>query len=371
MTQDPIQPLADIGRRVLQTSRYLTKPPVPDLPQLYESRLGGPVLALSGICGELLERLAATPVAAEPEGLPNEPVSRRAPAPNPDSAPPTLSRPGAAGSTADRRDVDTYSRTEVPSSPSSARRSAEQLSGRFTQRSDTTGPGVPRPEWSRRSSDESGSSEYELDSRDRWEAEAQWELGGAEPQMDDQEASLRHELTRRAPVSRDSRHRADRQPTQSPPGWEPPESPEGEPSPEAHGEERAPVRQGRPEARRTETPSDGHTGNSRAENDRVPGAAASDVPVHRSRLTASTERLAAMLHSHVAQPETVAREGREDSREDGQEGRDVFPSLQEESGTSPITVRPRRARPSFEEIMERLADELETEFVRTYGSSGG
>ena len=365
MTQDPIQPLADIGRRVLQTARYLTMSPVPDqLTGSYESQLGDPVVALAGICGELLERLAAAPVAAEPEGIANEPVSRLAPAPSPRTIFPTLSRHGAAGSTADRRDEGVNSRTE------------DRSSELYPERSYMTGPGpdsmLPRSEQSRRSIDESDAPENELDSRDQLEAAASREPGGAEPQTDDQEASLRPAVARHAPGSRAMRHVPERQPTQRPPSGEPPEWPEGQPSPEERsGETRPPVRQDLPEAGQAETPSDARAEIGRAENGRARGAAASDVPfpAHGSRLTASAERLAAMLHSHVAQPETARRERREDSQEE----RDVFPSRQgdEERGTSLIAVEPGRTWPGFEEIMERLADELETEFVRTYGSSGG
>ncbi len=80
-----------------------------------------------------------------------------------------------------------------------------------------------------------------------------------------------------------------------------------------------------------------------------------------------------MLRSHVAQPEPVTRATEKES----QKGKDVFSSRQgdDESGASRIVDQPARTRPAgragIEEIMERLADELETEFVRTYGSSGG
>lgn len=358
MTRDPIQPLADIGRRVLQTARYLTTSPVPDQ-RSYEPQLRDPVVALSGICAELLETLAAAPAASEPESFTNEPVSRLAPAPNPGSAFPTLSRHGVPGSTAERRaesrDEDVHSRTEHWPTERSTERSIE--------RSEMTGPGpdgVRRSEQSRRSIAESGESENGIDSSDLW---ASREHGGEASQTDGQEASLGPAIERRTPGSRDMRHVPERQPTEKPPGGEPQEWPEGEPSPEARsGERRPPVRRDLPEARQTETPSD-----ARAENGRARGAAASDVPfpAHGSRLTASAERLAAMLHSHVAQPETARRESGEEW--------DVFPSRQgdEERDTSLIAVRPGRTWPGFEEIMERLADELETEFVRTYGSSGG
>lgn len=360
MTQDPIQPLADIGRRVLQTARYLTTPPVPDqLPGSYESQLGDPVVALSGICGGLLERLAAAPLAAEPESFTSEQVTHLAPAPNPRSASPTLSRHGVPGSTAERR---TVSRDEVVYS-----RTEDRPTELSPERSDMTGPGLRRSEQSHRSIAESGASENEPDSRDQWEAAASRESGGEVRQTDDQEASLRPAIARHAPGSRETRHVPERRPTEMPPSGETQEWPEGEPSPEARrGEARPPVRQDLPEARQTESPSD-----ARDEIGRARVAAASDAPfpAHGSRLTASAERLAAMLNSHVAQPETALREGREDSQEE----RDVFPSRQgdEERGTSLIAVEQGRTWPGFEEIMEKLADELETEFVRTYGSSGG
>jgi hypothetical protein len=90
-------------------------------------------------------------------------------------------------------------------------------------------------------------------------------------------------------------------------------------------------------------------------------------PPDGSRLTGSTERLAAMLRAHVAQPEPVA----------GTAGEEVPSSRlgDDERGAAGTVDEPARTRPDsrtgIEEIMERLADELETEFVRTYGSSGG
>jgi hypothetical protein len=103
------------------------------------------------------------------------------------------------------------------------------------------------------------------------------------------------------------------------------------------------------------------------ENGQARGAAESAVPLRDSRFTASTERLAAMLRSHVAQPETAQAE----SQGDG----DVFagPQGDDERGVSHVMGRA-RTQPAglagIEEIMERIADELETEFVRTYGRSG-
>ena len=76
MIQDPIQPLADIGRRVLQTGRYFATLPASGQPlESYETQLRDPVVALSGLCDELL-RLAAAGAAAEPENIPDAAMSR-------------------------------------------------------------------------------------------------------------------------------------------------------------------------------------------------------------------------------------------------------------------------------------------------------
>jgi hypothetical protein len=71
-----------------------------------------------------------------------------------------------------------------------------------------------------------------------------------------------------------------------------------------------------------------------------------------------------MLRSHVAEPV------------EGQGDGDLFPGPQgeDERGASHFMGRA-WTQPAglagVEEIMERIADELESEFVRTYGRSGG
>jgi hypothetical protein len=149
---------------------------------------------------------------------------------------------------------------------------------------------------------------------------------------------------------------------------------EGELSPEERSSYmRPPVRHEESEARQTELPSDVRASGLpvRAENGSARGTGESEAPLQGSRLTGSTERLAAILRSHVAQPEPVTGAG----ETEGQNEKDVFSSGQEddERDTSRIDVQPVRTDgpAGVEEIMERLADELETEFVRTYGSSGG
>jgi len=341
MTQDPIQPLADIGRRVLLTVRYLAMPSVPDQPlESYESQLRDPVVALSGICNELLERLAAVPAASEPENLPNEPGSRFLPAPNPGSAYPTFSRAGAAATRipADERDETADSRRE----------------NQRTERPDTPGLGIDEAspfEESHRSIDESAASPDEI--------------GAAAPQTDSPVAPLRPAIdgSDLYPAARQTASRAPRSRNMQHPV-------ESEPSPEKSSETRPPERQEWPETRQTDLPSDERASEvpARAENVPARGARESDVPLHGSRLTGSTERLAAMLRSHVAQPEPVTRVAEKES----QEGENLFSSRQgdDERGTVDEPARTDR-RAGIEEIMERLADELETEFVRTYGSSGG
>ena len=124
---------------------------------------------------------------------------------------------------------------------------------------------------------------------------------------------------------------------------------------------------------RPETPSDATRRTSevpaRADNGPARGAGEVDplLAPTGSRLTGSTERLAAMLRAHVWQPEPIA----------GTTGEEVPSSQQGDderaaAGTVDEPARTRSDNPTgIEEIMERLADELETQFVRTYGSSGG
>ncbi|HJQ27799.1 MAG TPA: hypothetical protein VJ827_00540 [Rubrobacter sp.] len=374
MTRDHIQPLADIGRRVLRTVRYLTTPPVPDQPlESYETLVRDPLVALSGLCGGLLEGLAAAPVAAEPEILPNEPWSRFVPAPNRGPASPAFSRAGATRVPAVRRDEATYSRMESQ---------AAEWPGTAGTDFDFTSPF----EEVRRSIDDPAPFPDEPGSRGPGEAAASREPGGSvshtespaaappRPAIDGDDLSIR-QTARRTPLPRDTKRPVEPFPTEQPPTDEHRTGSEGEPSPEEHSSKTLPpARQEWPEIRHTESPSDTRASALplRAENGLARGAGDSEIPVRRSRLTGSTERLAAMLRSHVAQPEPVTRV----DEKENQEGEDIFSGRQgdDERGASRIVGQPaaRTAGPAgVEEIMERLADELETEFVRTYGSSGG
>lgn len=149
-----------------------------------------------------------------------------------------------------------------------------------------------------------------------------------------------------------------------------PVGPDGERSQEEHGSEaRPPARQVWPGTRLTGSSAHAPASDlpAQMENGSARGAGESEVPLPGSRLTGSTERLAAMLRSHVAEPEPV-------TRVQSREGEHLFSSRQGDDELGAVD-EPGRARPSgragIVEIMERIAEELETEFVRTYGRTGG
>jgi hypothetical protein len=93
------------------------------------------------------------------------------------------------------------------------------------------------------------------------------------------------------------------------------------------------------------------------------------VPAGETRLAKSAARLAALLRVDA----TVAG-AEEDLPEAAQDGA-AFPVRSGEGHAADAVDEEYRTgshgRIDVEEIMERLADELETSFVRTYGSSGG
>jgi hypothetical protein len=381
MTQDPIQPLADIGRRVLQTVQFLATPPFPDQPlESYESLLRSPVVVLSDICNEVLERPAAAPVAAEPEDHPFEPESRFVPDPNASPAFPTFSRAGAVA-------------TRTPAS-GHAEAADSQRENPAMEQTDSARPGLDGLsafEWSRRAMYEPAPSPDEPGSPELREAAAAPEPGGTVPQAEnparlplwrpaingfDRNPEARQTASR-TPLSRGTSHPAERLPTERPPTGEHPVESDDESSPgERSSETRPPARQEWLDTWRTEIPLHATARApdvaAQAENGPARGAGEVEVlfPPDGSRLTGSTERLAAMLRAHVAQPEPVAGTA-------VTAGEEVSSSRQgdDERGAAGTVDEPARTRPDsrtgIEEIMERLADELETEFVRTYGSSGG
>lgn len=92
------------------------------------------------------------------------------------------------------------------------------------------------------------------------------------------------------------------------------------------------------------------------------------MPTGETRLATSASRLAAMLR---ADAESTGTE--EDLTEVARVG--AASAMRPDDGHAAVPVDERdRARPDsrvgMEEILERLADELETGFVRAYGSSG-
>jgi hypothetical protein len=367
MTRDPIQPLADIGRRVLQTVQYLAKPQVQDQPlESYKDQVQDPLVTLSNICNELLDQIAAAPAAAEPENLPSEPGSRFVPAPNQGSDFPTFSHAGVARIPTDGSDEATDSRRE---------NQAMEWSGTVGAGLDFTSPF----EEVRRSIDSPAPLPGEPRSRDPREAATSREHGRSAPQTENPAAPLRPAIDGYDPPARQAarytpRSRDMKLPAESFPTDERRVGEEGELSPEERSSDtRPPVRHEGSEASLSDLPSDARASDLpvRAENGSARGTGEAEAPLQGSRLTGSTERLAAILRSHVAQPESVTRVDVTESKE----GEDVFSRRQgdDERDTSRIDVQPVRTDgpASVEEIMERLADELETEFVRTYGSSGG
>lgn len=89
------------------------------------------------------------------------------------------------------------------------------------------------------------------------------------------------------------------------------------------------------------------------------------------RLATGASRLAAMMREGAALDPSLSFPG-------GRTRFDGTPEESESPGAQPVEEpveepdRSRRRNPvGVEEVMEQLADELETEFVRTYGSSGG
>jgi hypothetical protein len=92
------------------------------------------------------------------------------------------------------------------------------------------------------------------------------------------------------------------------------------------------------------------------------------IQAGETRLATSASRLTAMLRADA----TAADAG--DSPEAAQDGA-AFPIRSRDGHAADAVDEGYRVgsdgRIDVEEIMERLADELETGFVRTYGSSGG
>jgi hypothetical protein len=342
MTHDPIQPLADIGRRVLQTARYLTTSHAPD-ERLgsYEKCLRDPLVYLSVLCNGVLEHLEVSPVTEGTEDFPYERESLFVRALNPDSAFPSFSRTGVP---ADRGDES-----------ASARRDTQVRELPHTR-------GMDSPytfEEPRRSIDGTVPSPEEPGYREPWEATVPREPGEVAPQVENLETQQSPAVVRSASPSRDMRY-----PVRRFPGTGRPAGSNENPYPEERGSELS-ARRAEPEAWRTgfagARGSDPQRGNGQVQR-----AAESEVPLQGSRLTASPERLAAMLRSHVAEPAQGESQGDGDAS--------LGPQGDDERDASHLMGRT-RTQPAglvdVEEIMERLADELETEFVRTYGRSGG
>lgn len=387
---DAAHQLTEIGQRVLLTVRPLLA--LPDSrwsPDAYEDLLLDPVTAMAGICNELLDPPRTEPVAAERDVSPGEPGSPLAPDPNLPSPYPFSNTFAARPATRPAR--ERYTSPPVPRSEGPA------TIWPGTPALDPTGP--PSPELLRQVTEAPFVPLPDVPER-----------GFGSPEVPAATQGL-DRYNHYAGTRQRARHELAPRGVPHQPGWsaagEHPSGQgrlDGEPSPEGHDETQHLV----PE----DQPGDGPPRR----------AGESDAPFPTSqggaRLASGTERLAAMLCTHVAatgtQPASVVeRNGSEWATPDAEKS---SPALTEgtrfttnalQPATTPqaraavadtedpfgvaregaaLPVRPGderdavpvdasdRASPdsraSVEEIMERLADELETEFVRTYGSSG-
>lgn len=344
MTSDPARHLADVGSRLLKTLRPFFEVPVaPRLPDAYSDVLLDPAETLSGVCDGLLA-IETTP--APPEGEEPAPVSTG-----------SLPRPGPR----ERDTAAPRSRHDV---------SRAEISGDFppAPRPETRAP-VPWPDVGITNiPPPAGPDSYVRSS-------------GAADLLSNPPA-----LRQEAPVPTDAGSWERSRPARS--GFDPrpalgarppagsgvcapgarffaePSPAEGylpahldEPIPEDSGAPLPPARRAsredyRPEALSTVAP---------AAADHAPGDPAGVAPGSSRpgavRLASGAGRLAAVLRAHAAdatpgpgedrtEPFTWARDGGE------------------------LRRAPEVGRANVEEVLEGLADELETEFVRAYGSSG-
>jgi hypothetical protein len=350
MTPDPAQRLADTGSRVLRIVQPLAVFSELDrFPDAYENLLLDPLEILSDICGDLLEWSGAAPVASEHDGSPGETGSRLVPDPNARTRSPFPSAVAAAPTVGVPRDTHGPRADPWAGSPTGARFGTA-----------TPDPGDPPSfEQSRRAVDaHTGPFPDEPGADlDLLEALAATSPGGpAAGSASAEQTSERFEQPAgRGPEPRGVPGSDDLPAKTSPPGVQDlaQASPRGGP---AVGE--------RPVAWRADTGEDGIPARGIPEAGTTPANRRDGV-----RLAAGPSRFAAMLREHVVDPDA------EDPSEIARDGAPAFSDRPEDdaSGIEPMN-EPEGRRPDgwirVEEIMEKLADELETGFVRTYGSQG-
>lgn len=431
MIPDPAQQLVDIGRRVLRIAQPLVTLPGPGrFPDAYENLLLDPLGVLSDTCNELLERSGTVPAAAEPDGSPSEPGSgfvfdpdvhatsppSRAVAATPTTRTPRDGHKPHAGSwrespRAVRLDTS-VSGTGEPLSLEQVRRAMEAPLVSFLDEPgrDLGLPEVPAATHPGGSASRSGDT-TRLSGRSQQPTRREPDPHGAPyaveqpPLVDgrllgpdrlyDESSSGGRGGTWR-PASRgwpedgrtesspgamvragDDIARGAREADvpglagQPPVGGYPPslDDSSAETLPRGHGPAQALPRR---EPTENEWPTSRHTDTRDAAGlprGTLEVRTTTADPHDGVRLVANPSRLATMLREHVLAVET------ENLFEMARDDAAAFPAQPEDDGRSTDSAdesdRVRLdGRIGVEEIMERLADELETEFVRTYGSSG-
>ena len=339
MIPDPTRYLADVGNRLLQTARPFFVVPVPlRLPGAYSDALLDPVAALSGVCDGLLEP-HAPPDAAEdlaPASTGSLPPPRQRRGVVAGSA---SSSPHGVSQTETSRAFPNSSLSQAPSSVNWRDVGIASNSSPASPESYARSAGAPEPR-----SDASVLQQEDIGPPD---TESPEHLRPPRSGQDPQHALRARPITRREVPAPGARRSAE---SSSADGGRPVHP--GEPLPEGSGAP-FPERQVPREDHRFETIAAPPAG---ADFSRVDSDPDGPSTSRRGdiRLASDSERLVAVLRAHVADP--VPLDDAEDSlapAKNGGEHRD-----------------PANDRISVEEVVERLADELETEFVRTYGSSG-
>ena len=342
MTSDPARHLADVGGRLLRTMRPFFEVPVAlQLPDAYGGALLDPITVLSGVCDELLG--ARTPPAAtEEDGAPVATVRF--------SMPHTSGRAEATSTSSFSQEV---SRAEAPGTfppaPRSGAPAPAPRQGAGTMRASSAVPtslagpvempdaSVPRQE---------DTAPPETEPREF----PQPETSGQGPRQESPEWWI----TQRDDGAPWERSAADLPTRDGHPPARPGEPPDARSA--ASGATYGPAQQEPWDPSRLEVSiGDPRLGADPARED-LERDAPGPVRTGAVRLSSDSARLAAMLRAHAAHsPEKPWEEASSSPSpaEDGEKRRE-----------------PADDRIGVEEVVERLADELETAFVRTYGSSG-
>lgn len=351
MTSDPTRYLADVGCRLLRTARPFLEVPVPlRLPDAYNDALLDPVTALSGVCDGLLGPYAP-PDQTQHGGAHTGMVTTPLPRPGTRGAAATPA-PGFPRYVPHTKAWDGASRTPRShagppgsgASPTPVRRGAEIA---VASSPDTLGSRVGSAPTPHKFPDASALRQDDIVLADGGEERYPVRLGH-DPRSAEREGRMPA-----APSPAERPFASGRQPV-----------PIGEQSPDAGGAAYPSTRQAPHENQWEGVPGaprriGGDPAREEPERD-VPG-----MPRYGAvRLASDSGRLAAMLRAHAAYPAGIPR---------GSEAVPFPPVDEHDEAYDPVGGADGTGadgRTGVEEVLERLADELDTEYVRTYGSSG-